>query len=84
MIKTIKKIKKREKIFFLFKGEIFEQSINDRYYLGEFLYIETDQFNVKIDTKLINQSKVEFENVVICSNREELETMNVKAEMSVI
>lgn len=73
MRKTIKKIKKSEKIFFLFKGEIYEQSINDRYYLGEFLYIETDQFNVKININSINQSKVELENVVICSNKEELE-----------
>ena len=29
---SIKKIKKSEKIFFLFNGEIFEEKIIDRYY----------------------------------------------------
>lgn len=70
---TIKKIKKGEKIFFLFKGEIFEERINDRYYLMGHLYIETDQFNIKVKNALINQSKIELEWVVVSSSREELE-----------
>ena len=76
---SIKKIKKSEKIFFLFNGEIFEEKINDRYYMIDRLYIETDSFNVHIDKQLINQSQsiVYFEKLIISSNREELE--NVKA-----
>ena len=74
---SIKKIKKSEKIFFLFNGEIFEEKINDRYYMIDRLYIETDSFNVHIDKQLINQSIVALEKLIISSNREELE--NVKA-----
>ena len=71
--KTIKKIKKGEKIFLLFNGEIYEEKINDRYYIAEWLYIETDSFNIKIDRKSINQGKVELERVVVSSLREWLE-----------
>ena len=71
--KTIKKIKKGEKIFFLFNGEVYEEKINDRYYIAEWLYIETDSFNIKIDRKSINQGKVELERIVVSSLREWLE-----------
>ena len=76
---TIKKIKKGEKIFFLFEGEIFEEKINDRYYMIDRLYIETDSFNVKIDRKSLNQGKVELERVVVSSRREWLEGYQIQS-----
>lgn len=70
---TIKKIKKGEKIFFLFNGEIYEEKINERYYIGECLYIKTDRFYININRKSLNQGKVELEKVVVSSRREWLE-----------
>lgn len=72
-VKTLRKTRKRDKIYFLFEGKIYEETLNDRYYLYNYLYIETDRFKTKVPGNLLNQTKVELENIIIATNRKELE-----------